>query len=111
MINYADVTQTTRYHSQGIVSTLDGSIQLQQSRARLVVSDASGVEKTVQDVDGFHVNDESGNEMTLLDQRGLNTIDPDTGTYRGRWGIATTDNRPFGGFSKDGEDIRTLLGE
>jgi hypothetical protein len=111
MIDPNLITTTTTYSGQQNLSTLNGTISLQTGRGRLVVSNANGTEKTYQDINGFHVNNDNGDEVTLIDTRGINTIDPSNGTYRGRWGIATTDNRPFGGFSKTGQDIRTLLGE
>ena len=111
MIDPTLLTTETTYSGQQNLSTLNGTISLQTGRGRLVVSKADGTEKTIQDIDGFHVNDDNGDEMTLIDTRGINTIDPTTGVYRGRWGISTTDNRPFGGFSKTGKDIRTELGE
>lgn len=103
--------ETIRTPGKNITSSLNGRIQLDEAQARLVVSSENGTERTVIDIDGSHYKDELGREMTLVDTRGINTITPATGIYRGRWGVATTDGRPFGGFSKEGQDIRTLLGE
>lgn len=103
---------TVSYSGQNITSSLNGVIRLEEGRGRLVIYDpTTSNERQVHDVSGSHYKDPTGAEMTLVDTRGINTIDPADGTYRGRWGIATTDGRPFGGFSKDGLDIRNLLGE
>jgi hypothetical protein len=103
---------TIKHLGQKTVSTLAGQIKLEEGNGRLIIRDpATLVPRQIQDIEGSHYYDEAGNEMTLVDTRGLNTIDPDNGVYRGRWGIATTDGRPFGGFTKEGEDIRQQLGE
>lgn len=71
MITLNDVNVSTRYNSQGIVSTLDGSIQLQQSRGRLVVTDpATSVELTTLDRNGFLFNDGTRRRI-LLGKYGL----------------------------------------
>jgi len=106
-----NLIETIKTPGKNITSSLNGRIQLDEAQARLVISQENGVERVVHNIDGSFYNDEQGNNMTLVDTRGINTIDPDTGMYRGRWGIATVDDRPFGGFSKDGSDIRQLLGE
>lgn len=106
------IIKTITYSGQNNVSTLSGDIRLEAARGRLVIYDpVSQTERVVHDISGSYYKDENGDDMTLVDTRGINTIDPATGVYRGRWGISTTDGRPFGGFSKTGNDIRTLLGE
>jgi len=112
MIDPTLVNDVTKYAGQNTLSTLNGEIKIEEGRGRMVIRDPDTQnEIQVHDRQGSHYNDDLGREMTLVDTRGINTIDPVTGTYRGRWGIATTDNRPFGGFSKTGKDIRTALGE
>jgi hypothetical protein len=103
---------TIKHLGQRQVGTLAGQIKLEEGNGRLIIRDPTTlVPRQIQDIDGSHYYDADGNEMTLVDTRGVNTIDPTTGVYRGRFGIATTDNRPFSGFSKDDIDIRRALGE
>lgn len=112
MIDPSLVSDVTSYSGQNTVSTLAGEIKIEEGRGRMVIRDPqTQTEIQVHDRAGSHYNDSLGREMTLVDTAGINTIDPASGLYRGRWGIAKVDNRPFGGFSKSGKDIRTLLGE
>lgn len=112
MIDPSLVNDVTTYRGQNTVSTLGGEIKIEEGAGRMVIRDPiSQNEIQVHDRQGSHYNDDQGREMTLVDTRGINTIDPADGVYRGRWGIVETDSRPFGGFSKDGLDIRELLGE
>lgn len=91
MITIDDVVQTTRYNSQGIVGTLDGSIQLQQSRGRLVVTDpTTSVELTTLDRNGFLFND-GVDRRILLGKHAIAGV--------GFW------------LSPDGEDVIDLLNE
>lgn len=112
MIDPSLVSDVIKYSGQKTVSTLNGEIKIEEGRGRMVIRDPETQnEIQVHDRQGSHYNDDQGREMTLVDTRGINTIDPSDGVYRGRWGIVETDSRPFGGFSKEGLDIRTLLGE
>jgi len=112
MIDPSLVSDVTKYSGQNTVSTLNGEIKIEEGRGRMVIRDPDTQnEIQVHDRQGSHYNDDQGREMTLVDTRGINTIDPATNLYRGRFGISTTDNRPFSGFSKAGKDIRTALGE
>jgi hypothetical protein len=91
MITISDVKETTRYNSQGIVGTLDGSIQLQQSRGRLVVTDPdTSVELTALDRNGFLFNDGIDRRI-LLGRHAVEGV--------GFW------------LSPDGEDVIDLLDE
>lgn len=100
------------YSGQSSFKSFGGRVRIEENTGRIIITDPStNTIRQVHDINGSHYNDNLGREMTAVDTRGINTIDPATGMYRGRWGISTTDNRPFGGFSKTGNDIRTLLGE
>lgn len=103
--------ETIRYPGQGGVSSLNGSIALEQASGRLIVRDpVTRQPRNVQDIDGTHIYDEQGREMTRLDTRGLSTIEPATQRYRNRVGIAG-DGRTIIATSKPGIDVRDLLGE
>jgi hypothetical protein len=112
MIDPTLVTDTRTHSGQNMVATLNGEISIEQGSGRMVIRDpTTQTPIQVHDRSGSHYNDDDGNEMTRVNTLGVNTIDPDTGIWRGRFGIAATDKRPFSGFSKTGKDIRTLLGE
>lgn len=104
--------ETIKYPDQNRSASLNGTIAIENGAGRMIIRDpVTGNPRNVQDMNGSHYSDEEGREMTLIDTRGVNTIEPATQVYRGRFGIVTTDSRPFAGFSKDDLDIRTLLGE
>jgi len=93
--------------SQVLTGSLSGRIQLDEGRGRFVVTNQSGVEKTVQDIDGFHFYDDGKNERSRIDQLGLTTIRSD-GTYSNRVGQASDDGRDGIWTAKPSEDLTDL---
>ena len=90
---------------QNNISTLTGSIRLEEGRGRLVVYDpVNGQERSVQDVNGFHVFN-NGVERSRLDELGLTTI-RSNGEYSNRVGQAESDNRDGIWVAKPGIDLR-----
>lgn len=87
MIDTSLVTTTTTYGGSPSVSTLNGTISLEQAAGRLAVYDENLVARTVVDI------------------RGLTTTDPD-GTQRVRVGIASDDGRAGNWTTKPGVDLR-----
>lgn len=75
-----------------ITGSLNGRIQLDEGRGRFVVTDTGGVEKTVQDTNGFHIF------------RGVNEESQ-------RYGFANEqDGRDIAIIAKPGKTVRDVLG-
>lgn len=75
-----------------ITGSLNGRIQLDEGRGRFVVTDTSGVEKTVQDINGFHLFRGPGEESQ-------------------RYGFAyEQDDRDVAIIAKPGKTVQDVLG-
>lgn len=72
------------------ISTLSGDIRLEQNKGRLAVYDTG-----------------TSQERTIVDIRGLTTIRSD-GTYAGRYGQASNDNRDGAWVAAPNIDLRDL---
>ena len=76
--------------SKGIVSSLNGRIQLDEAQARLIISSNDGTPRNIQDIDGTHIYDVNGLERSRLNELGLTTIATD-GAYKNRVGQKASD--------------------
>jgi len=95
------------YSGQNSTSTLAGDIRLEEGRGRLVIYDPiTKQERQVHDINGSRYNDIQGREMTRVNILGLTTMEPSTGVYRNRVGIAEGDGRTIIATSKPGIDLR-----
>lgn len=92
---------------QGLVSTQNGRIIIDEAQAELVFTQPDGTRKVVHNAQGSSYKDEQGREMTRLDTLGLTTIEPDTGRERNRVGIARSDGRTIIATTKTGVDLRS----
>lgn len=89
MINPSLITQTTRYHSQGMVGTLNGRVIIDEGRGKVSITE------------------EGGQERTRLDLLGLTTIRSNA-TEANRVGQARSDLRDGIWTAKPTEDLRDL---
>lgn len=104
--------ENIRYPGQGGVSTLNGSIALEEASGRLIIRDPNTRQpRNIQDVEGTHIYDEQGRLMTELNTLGLTTIEPATQRHRTRRGITSNGGRSGDWVSKPDVDVRALLGE
>lgn len=104
--------ENIRYPGQGGVSTLNGSIALEEASGRLIIRDPNTRQpRNIQDVDGTHIYDQQGRLMTELNTLGLSTIEPATQRHRNRVGITSNGGRTGQWTSEPDQDVRNLLGE
>lgn len=98
---------TVSYSGQQMTTSLNGQLRIEQGRGRFVVYDSTtGEQRSVQDVDGFHIFN-SGQERSRVDVLGLTTIRAD-GTYANRVGQASDDFRDGIWTADPNEDLRSL---
>lgn len=103
----AIVTETS-FEGQKNVSSLDGTISLDEARANLTIYNKSdGLPLNIFNSTGIHIFD-SGKERTRLDILGLTTI-RSNGEYANRVGQAGDDGRDGIWTAKDTEDLSTLI--
>lgn len=102
------IITTVKQPGQALTGSLNGRIILDEGRGRFVVTDQSGIERSVQDVDGTHIFDSNGRERSRLDTLGLTTIRSD-GTYANRVGQAKNNQRDGMWSAKTGQDLENLI--
>lgn len=99
-------TETFSLRGDASVTSLSGSIRLEEGRGRLVIYDpVTQKERVVHDIAGSHYKDEQGRDATLVDIQGLTSIEPATGRYRTRAGTANDGRTGFWN-TKPGIDLR-----
>ena len=52
---------------------------------------------------------DAGKEMTVIDTKGITTVDPNSGIYRNRFGVAGRYGRPGVWTSVEGKDLKVLI--